>query len=223
MDILYGDTTFLNQYLLQALKTGDLYTAQSIMNQRYDKQKTVPLEEQKCGSFMLLSVLSHELLKQGITTQAFHPIYNRCYQAIDKTRSIIDLKKSDEHMLQSFLKMYDKNWVKTNHNIVNDVLAYIHMHLEHKLNASIIAEALHYSPSYIQRIFKKTMNMSLMAYIKQAKINHGITLLDMSLNISEVAHILHFYDSPHFIRTFKQITGQTPLQYRKTKHNKNDL
>ncbi len=214
MNLLSGDTTFLNQYLHQAIKSNNLVTVHALIERKYLKLKKHDFPKHHIGLYMMLSVLSHDLLKTGVVNEAFHPIYNRLYKTIHQASSLQALKITEKDMCQTFAKLFSHHWVKTPHKLTNDALAYIHMHLESKLSADHIAEALHYSSSHLQHVFKKTMNVPLMTYIKQVKIEYAHILLDMNLTVSEIASLLHFYDSAHFIKTFKTFTGQTPMAYR---------
>jgi AraC-like DNA-binding protein len=73
------------------------------------------------------------------------------------------------------------------------------------------------SETYLNRSVKKTFGKTpkeiLIEFsIIQAKLN----LKDLTKSISEVAYELNFDDPSYFGRLFKQVTGETPTQYRKT-------
>jgi AraC-like DNA-binding protein len=73
------------------------------------------------------------------------------------------------------------------------------------------------SETYLNRCVKKTFGKTpkeiiIEFSIIQAKLN----LRDFTKSISEVAYELNFDDPSYFGRLFKQVTGETPTQYRKT-------
>lgn len=79
-----------------------------------------------------------------------------------------------------------------------------------------IIDTIGYNQSYLCRQFKKHTNQTLVEYIHKRKCSYSIFLLpDLGIPISQIAQRLQFSDESAFIRTFKQIYGITPGQWRK--------
>ncbi|MFX5005301.1 helix-turn-helix domain-containing protein, partial [Acinetobacter baumannii] len=74
-------------------------------------------------------------------------------------------------------------------------------HLYSKLKVSDIANYLYISDSHLRSVFKKYSDISLQSYILKAKIKEGQLLLQRGVPIGEVAKLLHFYDTTHFLKT----------------------
>ena len=78
-----------------------------------------------------------------------------------------------------------------------------------------ICEALHFSPSYLSRLFKKEMNLTISEFITQEKIEEAKRLLIGSNHtLLEISNLLHFSDQSYFTKSFKKVTGMTPKVYR---------
>ena len=55
-----------------------------------------------------------------------------------------------------------------------------------------------------------------MAYFTELKIERAKKLLREDMNIAQIAEYLSFDTPNYFSKTFRKITGVTPLQYKKT-------
>src|SRR5699024_11250796 len=60
---------------------------------------------------------------------------------------------------------------------IKRVIEYIHHNYDRDLRISELASAVYLHPSYLQRIFKKRMNMTIMAYITNVRIGKAKMLL----------------------------------------------
>ncbi len=79
-----------------------------------------------------------------------------------------------------------------------------------------LAKRFYLSKSYLTRIFKAVTGFTINEYQNMARIKKALLLLSQtSLSVSEIAEQTGFATSSYFIRTFKNITGVTPLAYRK--------
>jgi len=81
-----------------------------------------------------------------------------------------------------------------------------------------IAQFVHFHPSYLSRFFRKKTGWSLSEYIVRQRIEHAKLMLAQSdLRIGHIMNQLGYDNLSHFTRTFKKMTGYTPLQYRNKK------
>ena len=65
----------------------------------------------------------------------------------------------------------------------------------------------------LQRIFREEVGLSPKKFSEIVKFENSITLLNQGKTMTDVCYEAGYYDQPHFIKTFKQFTGLTPLQY----------
>lgn len=96
------------------------------------------------------------------------------------------------------------------------VLVYINKHLSESHSIPDIAKGCAMSESCFRRLVNEKTGLSPVRYIARQKIVKAKQLLAVDeLSVEEIASILGYYDSAHFIKCFKRETGQTPAQYRK--------
>jgi len=102
-------------------------------------------------------------------------------------------------------------------NFIYSVNKYISENLETNLTRYEIASALNYEEHYFSRLFNKCFNMKLKQYINIHRFSHAQKLLTSTdLSISQVAYDSGFNSIQSFYRIFKELSGKSPNQYRKT-------
>ncbi|WBW98896.1 AraC family transcriptional regulator [Oceanirhabdus sp. W0125-5] len=70
------------------------------------------------------------------------------------------------------------------------------------------------SKSSLQKIFKESMQVSVMEYFKQLKIEEAKTLIrEGNHNFTEISNILGYNSIHYFSRIFKNVTGMTLSEY----------
>lgn len=84
------------------------------------------------------------------------------------------------------------------------------------ITVNLIASSLNISNSYLSQIFKKEIGTSIIKYIINYRVEKAKELLSSSDElIYNIAEKVGFCDEKHFSKTFKKITGLTPMQYKK--------
>lgn len=79
------------------------------------------------------------------------------------------------------------------------------------------AKKLHISITYLERIFKKTMNTNLHKYLSAIRIINAKRLLESkTMSVSEIALACGFNNIVSFSRAFKRIEGYSPKEYQKS-------
>lgn len=95
------------------------------------------------------------------------------------------------------------------------IIAYVQEHFTEKITLEQISSEVHLSQCECCRIFKKAFDSTIVSYIQECRVRKGIEiLLNSSASISEAAFDLGFCSTSHFIKTFKNILGCTPGEYR---------
>ena len=95
-------------------------------------------------------------------------------------------------------------------------LSYIEKHYAERITAMEIAEALGVSTSFLSRVFKKDLSLTLHEYLNQYRISKSLTLL-LSHSVTQTGYLCGFCDNSHFISVFKRHMGMTPMQYKAKK------
>ncbi len=103
-----------------------------------------------------------------------------------------------------------------NESLTARTIAYMKENLDKKLSVAEICEQVHYNKSYLFRIFKKDTGNTVMEYFTRLKIEQAKRhLREGKLNVTQIAEALAFDTPNYFTKTFRRITGYSPLQYKK--------
>lgn len=82
------------------------------------------------------------------------------------------------------------------------------------------ANTLRLNGSYMSQLFKNQMNITILDYITNLRITKAKQLLESTtMPIDMIAEEVGYYNTNSFIRRYKQITGITPGEYRKSKNS----
>lgn len=85
-----------------------------------------------------------------------------------------------------------------------------------KITLEELAAKAHVTPKYFSELFKKKTGVSLSSYICELRIHRAAELLvSTDANIEEIMHYVGYNDSKFFYKSFKNMFGMTPAQYRK--------
>lgn len=105
---------------------------------------------------------------------------------------------------------------KTYTAMVIYAMEYIQKHFAENITIDKIAHELFVSKTTFQRYFKQVANISPINYLTQQRINASKDMLiSTNRSISYIAIECGFFDSSHFVRTFKNSEGITPAEFRK--------
>lgn len=105
------------------------------------------------------------------------------------------------------------------HKKVSEIVKYINANYAETLTLSDIATKFNYSDNYLCTLFKEGTGFSIIEYLNGVRINESQKLLrETHLTVTEISEKVGYENITHFGRVFKQITGTSPLKYRKSKY-----
>lgn len=101
------------------------------------------------------------------------------------------------------------------HQKVSEITAYIQLNFRSALTLEKLAQQYFISPAYLSRIFLKLTGFHISEYIRVVRIREAQKLLRTTRHkVQAIAEQVGFEHVSHFNKTFKQVTGVSPLHYR---------
>ena len=92
---------------------------------------------------------------------------------------------------------------------------FISSNIEHNITLKELANEACLSPYHFARAFKAAVGVPPHRYIIDLKLNFAKRMItNSSTPFSQIALMTGFSNQAHFSRTFKQLTGLTPSEYR---------
>lgn len=95
------------------------------------------------------------------------------------------------------------------------MLRFIQEHYPEELTAARIAQSAAVSESECLRCFKSMIGATPIQYVKQLRVQRAAELLEVTEEkISDIGAACGFQEMSYFARTFRELKGVTPRQYR---------
>ena len=100
--------------------------------------------------------------------------------------------------------------------VLRRVVEFINDNLTEDLILSDIAGVAGKSQYHLTRLFKQSTGTSITRYVQSQRVKLAQTLLaNQNLSVTEISHRIGYTSHSRFSAVFRQLTGQTPSDYRK--------
>ncbi len=126
------------------------------------------------------------------------------------------------YILFAYLRQIAKNQ-KNRHYMSNQdpcvwkAIRFIEQNYYLDINVEMLCKHVNYSRSYLSRIFKNELHMTIPEYTNMVRIQNAKSLLtETDMPMHEISTSVGVHDSFYFSKLFKKITGETPRDYRKS-------
>ena len=104
-------------------------------------------------------------------------------------------------------------------NDVAKTIAYIEENYMHRLTLASISANVNLSSSYLCRVFKSEVGISITNYLNNLRIRKAATLIkEQALSLKEISAMVGIDDQLYFSRLFKKCMGISPSEYGKKFH-----
>lgn len=150
-------------------------------------------------------------------------IYDSLYSWATYLPQAKHVQNPTEHVLLQIYRTYlSQKTAKTTKvpGWTSELRNLIQNHIDTNLNLSLktVSENLDLNPTYLSREFSRYFDdLSFGEYIRKARIEKATQLLENSTNsLAEIAYLTGFSDQSHFTRIFRQHTGKSPSEFRKS-------
>ena len=130
------------------------------------------------------------------------------------------LEEFPAHVEQLLGRLEDALGKLDDGQLVKRVAAYIESHLEEDLDRGSLAKRFGISPEHLSRLFHRDMDVSLVAYITNAKLEYCRRMFDTTdCSVHEAAERVGYTNFSYFTKLFRKAYGCTPQEYRRHGHS----
>lgn len=145
----------------------------------------------------------------GILTSANHtlisdPLASR--QLINNALALISDKELDlDAVSKSLTRMQ-----------IEHIQKFVGSHLDKNLSIKALSGVVHMSTGQFSRSFKSALGITPKQYVKQQRLHKACSLMMRTdLSLTNIALQIGLCDQAHLTNFFRELTGQTPLRWRK--------
>lgn len=144
---------------------------------------------------------------------------NELIDAIQRVVSYIDDKKLKESFVSHTRNdtEYEENGEQIDESLlVKKIKRFICDNYNQRLTLSMLAELVHYNPSYISSLFKKLTGQGITDYLTEIRIKHAKELLvNTNKSMDEIAYEVGLNNNSYLTAIFKKKVHVCPSEFRK--------
>ena len=99
--------------------------------------------------------------------------------------------------------------------IVRAALDFMRQHCTSRISLSDVADSVYVSQWHLSKLINKHTGQSFLDLLATMRIEQAKALLaDPAMRVHAIAEMVGYNDVAHFSKSFKRITGMTPVEYR---------
>lgn len=172
-------------------------------------------------SIELIIMTSRTAVSAGVSQERTSQINASFIQVILQQNSIDDISSQLQMAIDIFQREIQKRAAVHEPAGVKSMKQFMKDHYRENLTLENIAASAFLSSGYASRIFKKQMNISIMDYLLQLRMDEAKKMLrETTLSIDEIASKTGYADSSYFTKVFRKAMGMTPSRYRQSLKSK---
>ena len=207
----------------QAVAEGDIdKVRQNCKQDRFVEEKGVgvlsrdPVMNLKYHFVITTAMITRMCRQKGMEIEQAFRLSDFYIQKLDDITTEKEVHRLHDEMVMDYTEKMRKYLCSdTNSKHINACKEYIYSHIKERITIEDLADVLGVSASYLSRLFKKEMGISISAYIRQQKIDMAKNLLRFSdYSMIDIANRPSFSSQSHFIQQFREVVGMTPKKYR---------
>ena len=182
----------------------------------FGKLSDDPLRNLKYHFIITIAFITRYCIEGGMEMETAYNLSDVYIRHIDKCNT--------EEEIHAIHRQSVEDYAKRMHAIVKHelyskpvalCLDYIYNHLHSKITLKELSEAAGLSESYLSKLFRKELGVTVSQYISQKRIEAAENLLKYSdYSCIEISNYLCFNSESYFIQVFKSYTKITPKEYR---------
>ncbi|MEC0091942.1 helix-turn-helix domain-containing protein [Paenibacillus macquariensis] len=208
--------------LMEAIARGDKVELAKILNEGNSFSNVSDrIPESPIRSAKNLLITLNTLCRVAAERGGLHPVYldtisERFSITIERATNLPNIKKLNFVIIQEYCEAVQAYSTRKYSVIVKNAVNYIDLNLEKPLTLQDIAADIHVNPSHLSRKFKQEVQMTMMDYINQKRVEESkLHLQRGKISITDIAFMVGFNDLNYFTRVFKKYMSMTPSQYVK--------
>jgi two-component system, response regulator YesN len=105
-------------------------------------------------------------------------------------------------------------------NKIDAAIAYIEGNYHKDISMTMVANYVSVNYTNFSILFSEEMGISFVDYLRQVRIDKSKELLKSAdYKINEISEMVGYKNPKHFAKSFKQVTGISPVEYRNKSQN----
>ena len=174
------------------------------------------MRQEKNSVIVFCSIVCRAAIEGGLSPEEAYSLGDFYIQSAENAKTLDELTAIPTLMYDDFIRRVHR--CRTNPKLspaVQKCCDYIEMNLAEKIRAADLAALVGYGEYYITRKFKEETGFFINDYVKFAKIERAKVLLqNTQMSVQEISEQLGFTTRSYFARSFREVTGMSPTEFR---------
>lgn len=206
------------------IKSGDVNRAREFLATSIIEIKGIgtlsdhPLQSLKYHLAITIAMIARSCIEGGMDLSEAYALSDLYIQNTDRCKTFPEIGALHKTACLDYanrMRLLRKQNIHTGH--IAKCIDYIYEYLHTRITVAQLADHTGLDASYLSRLFKKEVGVTINEYIRTRKIDTAINLLIYSdYGSAQIASILAFPSQSYFSEIFRKSTGISPLLYRKT-------
>ena len=112
--------------------------------------------------------------------------------------------------------VYSDNGVAEKSAFVDTIIQYVNSNYSEDICLTALCREIGYNVQYVSRVFKTQIGLSFSDYLKRVRVQKACSLLlSTEMTVQQIVNKVGYSNMAFFYRAFKEITGETPADFRK--------
>lgn len=212
--------------LIAKVKIGDRVGAKEILNSLLGSvmfQNPGDIDILKARLVELLSILSRAAVEGGVDIQLL------LEKNVDYINKVMHLDNQQDicawisNALNDFIDSVYASQDAVKITQVKPAVDFIELNYDQPLTLADVAKAAYLSVSRLAHLFKEQMGITIIEYLTDVRISNAKRLLlATDKNCAKICFEVGYNNQSYFTRTFKEIVGMTPRQFRESNRRENN-
>lgn len=173
------------------------------------------LRNRKNLAIVTVTMATRSAMDGGMFWELAYTLSDLHIQKIEDLREIRQVEHAQRDVVADFADRVRQIREERVSRTISECQNYIFNHLFEEITLEQLASLTGLNGNYISQRFKKETGQSFRGYLTARRIEEACRLIKYSrIPFAEIATRLCFHDQSHFTKTFKQVKGMTPKQYR---------
>lgn len=209
---------------MESIKSGDLDSLKRSIAETYAGEIGIlakdPLRHHRNVAIGNITLASRAAISGGLNIEQAFSMADSFIQQVEEIDNVPEVEMFKREAKYAYARAVSEEQeskkAEGNNPLIAGVKDYIFSHLHDVIQVSDIAEYLHVNADYLSHLFKSHEKVTIKRYILQEKIKRSQNLLRYSdYRLQEIGFYLGFSSQSHFSKTFQEIVGVTPSEYRR--------
>lgn len=173
------------------------------------------LRNQKDNGIIAITLATRYAIDGNLPSEIAFSLSALYIQTIEQLDNMYSVNRLIEDALCTFADRVKEYNVHKYSSTITTCRDYITKNIYHEITLNDIAGAIHVHPTYLSKLFREEVGISLSEYIQRERVEEAKKLLTLTTYpLSDICTWLNFNDQSYFTKVFKKFTNTTPRQYR---------